>query len=719
MRKNSTLSRLIATNLLLVLVVMAIMLPLGFRITRVISAQEAQDRQSTLQNGVDDIAMQLSSLSDILTQTSTLRVFTRLSIIRETLHPSDYLYIQRAQELLMAIASSNHSVLDILLTFDANELVITRYLSFDSRAVFSQQYQFIGMDADAILALSNPPEARLLPAFTVDSTHVRMEQAALCYRLPMRLNAYSPLQAVTYVLLRRDYVLSALMTTSLRDSGAIRLMDRSGQVLLAYTAPGYDVAPEDEAAATITAYDRRGLLRVDAVLDPQYTRDMLREINLFIGLCIGGAFLIGLIGAVTSALRQSRPIRLLLAELEAQGLATGMQRDDYLRLKDSIMQTAAAHKGYASQLQANQRLMRANLLDHALHTGYLEARQEKAFQAQMPGFPARFVVGYGCLPDVDPAQDRSMLNMVLADRLAGALPEGSIVHPLLGSAFALIIPWREDLAPQLEKACAEVSLGDGSRFALAISMPATQVGQIHAAFEQAQLRFARRKGDQWLITQPVEPGGTDAGPQDLQVLQRAILSGDYPTAETIINDLLYRADIPDVGIEERYYMLRLHLQGTFRQLMPGETLSLPKYQASMPPQHYLGMLLQTAETLCMAAESKKRSHNTGLRDRIFDYVRRRFCDPTLSVAGIAGALGISEKYLYAFFKEQTGLSPALYVQQLRLEHAATLLRTTQISVQRIGEQSGFGALNTFYKAFKRVYGLTPSQYRDMERPPRA
>ncbi|HML48356.1 MAG TPA: helix-turn-helix transcriptional regulator, partial [Clostridia bacterium] len=71
------------------------------------------------------------------------------------------------------------------------------------------------------------------------------------------------------------------------------------------------------------------------------------------------------------------------------------------------------------------------------------------------------------------------------------------------------------------------------------------------------------------------------------------------------------------------------------------------------------------------------------------HVCEHFGDPDLCVPALAQVYNISEKYCYAFFKEQTGLSPAAYIQQLRLEHAARLLRETDLSAQDVGAQSGF------------------------------
>jgi transcriptional regulator GlxA family with amidase domain len=51
------------------------------------------------------------------------------------------------------------------------------------------------------------------------------------------------------------------------------------------------------------------------------------------------------------------------------------------------------------------------------------------------------------------------------------------------------------------------------------------------------------------------------------------------------------------------------------------------------------------------------------------------------------------------------------VEELRLDHAMQLLRTTDLNITDIAEQCGFSTANTFYKAFRRKYQLSPSAVR--------
>lgn len=62
------------------------------------------------------------------------------------------------------------------------------------------------------------------------------------------------------------------------------------------------------------------------------------------------------------------------------------------------------------------------------------------------------------------------------------------------------------------------------------------------------------------------------------------------------------------------------------------------------------------------------------------------------------------------FKKITGKTLNAYIVEKRLERVATLL-TTNLPIARIAESVGFNNYSYFYKAFTKVYGMSPADYR--------
>ena len=67
-------------------------------------------------------------------------------------------------------------------------------------------------------------------------------------------------------------------------------------------------------------------------------------------------------------------------------------------------------------------------------------------------------------------------------------------------------------------------------------------------------------------------------------------------------------------------------------------------------------------------------------------------------------------YLCALFKNYTGQTIFDYLTRYRIETAAQLLKNSELAVGKIGEMVGFRSESLFYRAFKKIMGVTPKAY---------
>jgi len=74
---------------------------------------------------------------------------------------------------------------------------------------------------------------------------------------------------------------------------------------------------------------------------------------------------------------------------------------------------------------------------------------------------------------------------------------------------------------------------------------------------------------------------------------------------------------------------------------------------------------------------------------------------------------VSESRLYHIFKSQLGTTPVRFRNELRVENAAMLLRSTNLSIDAIAEKCGFHSAAYLRKTFRDSTGLPPSEYRAM------
>ncbi len=83
----------------------------------------------------------------------------------------------------------------------------------------------------------------------------------------------------------------------------------------------------------------------------------------------------------------------------------------------------------------------------------------------------------------------------------------------------------------------------------------------------------------------------------------------------------------------------------------------------------------------------------------------------ISLAELADAAHLSVNQFIRRFKSDYGVTPIMYLNRLRLNHAKALLTTTNDSITKIAFASGFNDSNYFSRIFKKEVGQTPKSYR--------
>jgi transcriptional regulator GlxA family with amidase domain len=83
----------------------------------------------------------------------------------------------------------------------------------------------------------------------------------------------------------------------------------------------------------------------------------------------------------------------------------------------------------------------------------------------------------------------------------------------------------------------------------------------------------------------------------------------------------------------------------------------------------------------------------------------------LTVPVLAHRVGMSERNFARLFKQEVGMTPAQYVEAVRLEAARRLAEDAKIPMKKVASQSGFGDTITLRRAFMRKFSISPADYR--------
>lgn len=98
------------------------------------------------------------------------------------------------------------------------------------------------------------------------------------------------------------------------------------------------------------------------------------------------------------------------------------------------------------------------------------------------------------------------------------------------------------------------------------------------------------------------------------------------------------------------------------------------------------------------------------RVQLQQYVAAHFRE-RVTAAELAGVIPCSLPQLFRYSQKFFGMSPANYVNAIRLQNAARLLESTDMQIKEAAFSSGFDDVAYFSRLFRKAFGTSPSQYR--------
>ncbi len=123
------------------------------------------------------------------------------------------------------------------------------------------------------------------------------------------------------------------------------------------------------------------------------------------------------------------------------------------------------------------------------------------------------------------------------------------------------------------------------------------------------------------------------------------------------------------------------------------------------------LMLEMVRTYCRLVRKHAANRYSPPVQRTTAYIETNLTGD-LSLHNLAALQNISDSYLSALFRKETGKTLTEFVNEKRMEAGAHLLRTTRLQVQTIAQRCGMSDVNYFSKLFKKYSGITPKQFRE-------
>lgn len=161
------------------------------------------------------------------------------------------------------------------------------------------------------------------------------------------------------------------------------------------------------------------------------------------------------------------------------------------------------------------------------------------------------------------------------------------------------------------------------------------------------------------------------------------------------------------------------LKDEVRQFEAGLRSSATSGVSSLLLKGHVAVLLARLIDLCRTESGKKcsfpQTHAHKYKNRlailkpVFKYISSHI-GQKIRAGELSALLCMSEKYFISFFKQTVGVSPLVYINQVKMNQARNYLWEGSRSIKEISSLLGYADPYTFSKAFKKHYNVSPSQF---------
>lgn len=172
--------------------------------------------------------------------------------------------------------------------------------------------------------------------------------------------------------------------------------------------------------------------------------------------------------------------------------------------------------------------------------------------------------------------------------------------------------------------------------------------------------------------------------------------------------------LTELSVDSPVYHSR---SGEIREQMMNEMLYIV-HHAKESPFHLIGHLYLFLDCLTRSARTARLVQSSKMSDyyikEALNYIEQNFQND-ISIEDIAAVCGINRSYFGKIFRSSIGRSPQEFLMNYRMAKAAELLKLTSLSIADIGSAVGYDNQLHFSRAFKKIYGMSPREWRNQHK----
>lgn len=142
--------------------------------------------------------------------------------------------------------------------------------------------------------------------------------------------------------------------------------------------------------------------------------------------------------------------------------------------------------------------------------------------------------------------------------------------------------------------------------------------------------------------------------------------------------------------------------------------SYMKYDMSNPVSATEFIEMKSEEIGLAYNSQRTGEYSKPIRDTL-DYIRQNYGNENMTMAEVAKNVGLSSSWLSTKFKEEVGIGFVEYLNKVRISEAKLLIDGGEYMIYEVSEKTGFASSQYFSKIFKQITGLTPNEYKRLNK----
>jgi AraC-like DNA-binding protein len=531
-----------------------------------------------------------------------------------------------------------------------------------------------------------------------------------------------------YATLPINRLLALISEEEIRIRGFIRISDIQGNLL-------YETGSNSDGKFHVVSnQDMTGLLRFEIGVPASLVNDKMNPVKNLIFLFAAITGFVSLSLSLLFAYKSSQPLREFLKSIditknirfEYEHLNRGGSRKLLKSLKTIFLDLSNSLKIVDTRLETSlqiierqAQLLRAQIFEKALQRGVYDPADQADFQAVFPDFPKQFQLGvirYDS-PKIRTLHETVTSHLQLMDKIREQMD--IYIQSIEGKAIIMLLPlsdpgdrWYarfQDLRSKLNQQSEEV-------LSFALSEVFERPQDLPRAWQQLQLINALPGVEHMRSVEQVENNQDDnfrfpLNISMLQMIYTSLCNANDETAGTILRECAVSLPEPeDYLISELTYSMLSNMILLFKLENPFLlTITAPEYVPGNQSYLFKEQFPECFSQICKIIRTRKEKSITQFGRQVLNYVSEHLYDPNLYINMISDHFNISAPTLQKLIKTISGQTFLVYVEKQRLSKAREMLNLGRYSIQEIASSCGFSNTNSFYKAFKRAYGFSPSK----------